>query len=842
MADNENKIVLNVPGQTNVDPSEVTHEALKDPLSGRDTDTGSLDRMSDTQTRKTVKIKPSTGGAVPVPVISLGSTASVRVASVAPSAAPAEAARPKDVLASRDTDTGNLDRMSDTQTRKTVKLSPISTGAGPVPVMKLGTVATPVANTGAVPVTTLPRPSGVSDDDTRTRQTVVLKTPPSPAINTESIPITTLPYPVSPADDTRTRQTVVLKTPSAPAINTESIPITTLPRPVNLAEDDTRTRQSVVLKAPSSQVESTESIPITSLPRPASLAEDDTRTRQSVVLKTNSSPISVGTESAPLSDVLAGRDTDTGNMERMDDTKTKKTIKLTPLTAGGPISKLAPLGKPAGAPAPFVLPKPGSPPVNLAATVELKPVVAAPESAAPPVNFAATVELKPVVMPVPGQSAPVSTDTGSLKNVLEDTSTRKTVKLQPLPPGGTATPAPVVSSAPVAPAPVEASAAPAPVVAPVPVAAPVSTDTGSLKNVLEDTSTRKTVKLQPLPPGAAAPAAIDLEKTVVSPTVPQPVAPSVPPPDAEPMVKDISDDTVKLQKTHAPTPVHEAASPLPTVAQAKSVVPGAKQTIKLRPSTGGGTVPPEEPVAAVKSAAGSSKDTIKISPLSTNGAPPAGVAPSAPTLNLAPKAPASAPAPEPAIAPSTPTAKLPTPAAAGVAPSSPTANLSAPSGLTLKKPSLTPVSAPAAAPAAAPEPPKQGLSLPGKAPSVKPPEPAVEEEEPSVVEEAEAAEGEEEAAVEEKKGGLQLKKRDAGDEPQGPPRVQTDMEKIEDSHQQFKRDAAGQPSMLYFALALVSVICLAASTYISAAQYVNYWQQAKIKSKLPVSFVSQFVK
>jgi len=48
--------------------------------------------------------------------------------------------------------------------------------------------------------------------------------------------------------------------------------------------------------------------------------------------------------------------------------------------------------------------------------------------------------------------------------------------------------------------------------------------------------------------------------------------------------------------------------------------------------------------------------------------------------------------------------------------------------------------------------------------------------------------------------------------------------------------------MLYFALALVSVICLAASTYISAAQYVNYWQQAKIKSKLPVSFVSQFVK
>ncbi|MFA6102468.1 MAG: hypothetical protein WCV67_13300 [Victivallaceae bacterium] len=792
MADNENKIVLNVPGQANVDPSEVTHDAvvLKDPLSGRDTDTGSLDRMDDTKTRKTVKIKPATGAAVPV--ISLGATAAApRVAPAAPAAqVSTESTRLKDVLATRDTDTGNLDRMDDTKTRKTVKLSPITSGTGPVPVMKLGTVSTPAA--GAVPVTTLPRPAAAAEDDTRTRQTVVLKTPPSPAINTESIPITTLPHPVSPADDdTRTRQTVVLKTPPSPAINTESIPITTLPHPVSPAEDDTRTRQTVtlkthpsqaintesipittlphpvspaddtrtrqtvVLKTPSAPSINTESIPITTLPHPVSPADDDTRTRQTVVLKTPSGPIpvaAVGTESAPLSDVLAGRDTDTGNLERMDDTKTKKTIKLTPLTAGGPISKLAPLGKPAGAPAPFVLPKPGSPPVNLAATVELKPVSAAPQPAAPPENLAATVELKPVVMPVPGQGAPVSTDTGSLKNILEDTSTRKTVKLQPLPPGG------------------------------------------------------------------AAPAAIDLEKTVVNPTVPQAVAP-----DAEPMVKDTSDDTVKLQKTHVPTPpipasTHETASPLPTVAQAKTVVPGAKQTIKLRPSTV--STPAEEPAAAtaVKSAAGTSKDTIKISPLSTNGTPAAGVAPSAPTLNLAPKAPAPAPA-------------------AGVAPSSPTVNLSAPpSGLTLKKPALTPVPAPAAP---APEQ-KPGLSLPGRAPAVKPPEPAVEEEEPPVVEEA--AMEEEEAVVEEKKGGLQLKKRDSGDEPQGPPRVQTDLEKIENSVTAAATSAAGQPSMLYFVLALASVICLAASTYITAAQYVNYWQQAKVKSKLPVPFLSQIVK
>ncbi len=781
MADNEKKIVLNVPGQANVDPSEVTQDALtlKDPLSGRDTDTGSLDKMDDTKTRKTVKIKPATGTA-PVPVISLSATPSVlRVTPPAPADVSTESTRLKDVLSSRDTDTGNLDRMDDTKTRKTVKLSPISAGAGPVPVMKLGTVAAPSVNTESIPITTLPHPVSPADD-TRTRQTVVLKTPPSPVINTESIPITTLPYPVSPADDTRTRQTVTLKTPPATAIDTESIPITTLPRPVSPA-DDTRTRQTVTLKAPPSPEVDTESIPITTLPHPVSPA-DDTRTRQTVVLKTPPAPVvpAVSTESAPLSDVLAGRDTDTGNMERMDDTKTKKTIKLTPLTAGGPISKLTPLGKPAGAPAPVVLPKPGTPPVNLAATVELKPVPApAPAApAAPPENMAATIELKPVVMPVPGQGAPVSTDTGSLKNILEDTATRKTVKLQPMPVGG---------------------------------AAPAS-------------------------------AAIDQEKTVANPTVLQPVpAPAVaavPPPDAEPMVKETSDDTVKLQKAHTQTaaPAHEASSPLPTVAQAKTVVPGSKQTIKLRPSTGGGIVPPEEPAAtAVKPAAGTSKDTIKISPLSTNGTLAAGIAPSSPTLNLAPKAPTPAPV---GIAPSTPTTKLPTPAV--VAPSSPTVNLAAPSGLTLKKPALTPVPAPAASEQ------KSGLSLPGKAPTVKPPEPEAEEEPPVVEEAAMEAAGEEEEAGEEKKGGLQLRKREAGEEPQGPPRVQTDMEKIDGSAAAAAAaaatSAAGQPSMLYFVLALVSVICLAASVYITAAQYVNYWQQAKVKSKLPVSFVSQFVK
>jgi hypothetical protein len=170
---------------------------------------------------------------------------------------------------------------------------------------------------------------------------------------------------------------------------------------------------------------------------------------------------------------------------------------------------------------------------------------------------------------------------------------------------------------------------------------------------------------------------------------------------------------------------------------------------------------------------------------------------------------------------------------AGLAPSSPTVNLnapSAPSGLSLKKPTLTP---PPAAPA--PEP-KAGLSLPGKGPSIKPPEPVAAEEEPPVIEEAVAPD--EEAVEEKKAGGLQIKKRGTEEESQGPPRVQTDLEKIERG----PVVATGQPSMLYFALALVSVICLLLSVYITAAQYVNLWEQGRIKTKLPVPFLSEIVK
>ena len=48
----------------------------------------------------------------------------------------------------------------------------------------------------------------------------------------------------------------------------------------------------------------------------------DTRTRKTVRLRTNSAP---QTQDTPLSDPLTKRDTDTGNLEILDDTQTRKT-------------------------------------------------------------------------------------------------------------------------------------------------------------------------------------------------------------------------------------------------------------------------------------------------------------------------------------------------------------------------------------------------------------------------------------------------------------------------------------------------------------------------------------
>lgn len=154
-----------------VDPDNNTESAA--PLSESD----------DTKTRKTVRLKSS----APVGL------------NLTPMPAPTPTPQPKaplsDPLSGRDTDTGNLEVMEDTQTRRTVKLRPISTQA-------------PGALPGIPPV----RPAAPAGDgaNTQTRKTIVLKpTAVAPAVKLDA-PTGSAPE----SDDTKTRKTVRLR-PSA---------------------------------------------------------------------------------------------------------------------------------------------------------------------------------------------------------------------------------------------------------------------------------------------------------------------------------------------------------------------------------------------------------------------------------------------------------------------------------------------------------------------------------------------------------------------------------------------------------------------------------------------------
>ncbi|WP_294436389.1 hypothetical protein [uncultured Victivallis sp.] len=191
----------------------------------------------DTRTRKTVRLKSP---------------------SVTPSSIKLPAAAPiTDPMTGRDTDTGNLDVLADTQTRRTVKLKPLAPQKA---------ANTPIKLQGAgVTTTTTVTPIPASGMDTQTRKTVVLK-PAAPAgIQLDGA-------------NTQTRKTVVLRpsvapasglhvTPSAPAVDAE----------------DTTTRKTVALH-PSTAAPS--GLKITPAPAAAAAGEeDDTRTRKTVVLK-----------------------------------------------------------------------------------------------------------------------------------------------------------------------------------------------------------------------------------------------------------------------------------------------------------------------------------------------------------------------------------------------------------------------------------------------------------------------------------------------------------------------------------------------------------------------------
>jgi hypothetical protein len=537
-------------------------------------------------------------------------------------------------------------------------------------------------------------------------------------------------------------------------------------------------------------------------------------------------------ESPAFKDPLSERDTDTGSLEKMEDTRTRKTVKLKPASSPGFIPKLEPK------------------------TLEPKNVEPAKSESAKAETDNADKVLED---PIGGRE----TDTGALEP-LDDTKTRKTVKLKPL---SQAAQGVKIQLSPLQP---QKAEAPEPAAEDAGITDPLSardTDTGSIQKVLDDTQTRKTIKLRPLsskpvggpltkdvgakpaagepalkpvevkptlkpaagaqaptlkpagaqaptlkpvgaqaptlkPAGAQAPAPAKPEAVKVSDnqkTMINPIQQAMASEEHQDAVSqgEVDDDTVKLkrpQKLAAEPEASETASPLPTVAKAKSV-PGAKQTIKLRPSTGGAAAG-----EAPKPEAAASKQTIKLTPV---GAPKlaskAAPSPSAPTIDLK--------------SPSKPAVTAPSPGGA------PKLNLPG-----MKPAEAKPVEA-------APEekkeeaPKKLGLSIPKKeapAPAEKP-------------------EGEAEAEAAPAKGGLALKKSAPPEgAPKGPPSAQKGQERFEGKGKKQKAPSAASP--FYTLLALATLILVGASAFVTAAQFMNLWEPTWIGKKIDIPYLSQLVK
>jgi hypothetical protein len=516
---------------------------------------------------------------------------------------------------------------------------------------------------------------------------------------------------------------------------------------------------------------------------------EDTRTRKTVKLKPASSPgfipklepkkvepakpepakVEAQSTDKVLEDPIGGRETDTGVLEPLDDTKTRKTVKLKPLSQAAQGVK-----------------------------VQLKPLqpqkTAASESAAEDAGITDPLSAR-------------DTDTGSIEKVLDDTQTRKTIKLRPLsskPAGGPLTKDAGAKLAVGEPAltPVGAKPTLKPAGATAPTLKPAGGQAPTLKPVGAAAPTLKPAGGQaPTLKPAAAPAKPEVKVSDSQKTMINPVQQAMASEEHQDAVSqgEVDDDTVKLkrpQKVAAEPEASETASPLPTVAKAKSV-PGSKQTIKLRPSTGGATAG-----EAQKPEAAASKQTIKLTPV---GAPKltskAAPSPSAPTIDLK--------------SPSKPAVTAPSPGGA------PKLNL----------PGMKPAEAkPAeAAPeekkeeAAAPK--KLGLSIPKKeapAPAEKP-------------------EGEAEAEAAPAKGGLALKKSAPPEgAPKGPPSAQKGQERFEGKKKKQKAPSAASP--FYTLLALATLILVGASAFVTAAQFMNLWEPTWIGQKIEIPYLSQLVK
>ncbi|MFA7231149.1 MAG: hypothetical protein WC071_07745, partial [Victivallaceae bacterium] len=347
-------------------------------------------------------------------------------------------------------------------------------------------------------------------------------------------------------------------------------------------------------------------------------------------------------------------------------------------------------------------------------------------------------------------------DTGNVQKSLDATQTRKTIKLKPL----------------------EANQAAIPGLKPVMLkpTAPVATAEPGLKPVM----------LKPVTPIATAEPGLDPQKTIINPAMQASKEAGA---EEEKLNRFEIDDTVKIQRPGTKTTPEAGAvvgAPVTDAAQLKTV-PGAKQTIKLRPSTAGA-----EDAESMKS----SESSIKLAPSSSSKA----------TIRLTPE---SATSSAPALAP-----------ASKISPSAPTLNLKPPVAAGEKK----------ADEQAVPAVPKLGGLKLGK----KNEEPG--EQSSAAADAPPAVEGET------KKGGLSIKKAAAdAEEPKGPPRVQKDQEKIA-AGVSGRKAAASEASLLYTCLAVVTLIILGASVAITVIQYANFWEQQRVGRKIEIPYLSDLVK
>ena len=155
-----------------VTPPQIPREGIADPLSSRDTDTSNLEILEDTQTRRTVKIKPlappTSTGSIKLPIDGEDTNTRRTVVLKPMGAAGSEGENTntrRTVVLRPQTSAGE-----DTNTRRTVVLKPVENVAKPeVPAVEVSdeTVAVPKpAAAPAVPVPINPVPAAEVSDET----------------------------------------------------------------------------------------------------------------------------------------------------------------------------------------------------------------------------------------------------------------------------------------------------------------------------------------------------------------------------------------------------------------------------------------------------------------------------------------------------------------------------------------------------------------------------------------------------------------------------------------------------------------------------------------------------